>query len=85
MKLTVDIYALNRDAEDVKVGEILFDGKRITAAGEEPLMKRIASVPIVAKGERIDPDKEPERFVRNLWQEYRSPYLRAMKPRDFGQ
>jgi hypothetical protein len=81
MKLRVDIYALNRDAEDVKVGEIRFDGETITTSSTDKLLMRMASVPIRANGKQIDPDAEPERFVRNLWQEYSSPYLRALKAR----
>src|SRR5206468_4120108 len=81
MKLKVDIYILNRDAEDVKAGEIIFDGEKITASNDSDLMRAIASIPIELdwSGKYIDPEKEPERFVRNLWRRYFHPYLRAMK------
>ena len=82
MKLTVDIHALNRDAGDVKVGEIRFDGEKITTSSADKLLMRMAGVPIEVDAKVIDPDKEPERFVRNLWQHYFSPYLRAMKARE---
>lgn len=82
MKLTANIYELDGEANDTKVGEIQFDGERITTSNSKSLLlTRMASVPIEVKGKVIDPDKEPERFVRNLWQHYHSPYLRAMKAR----
>ena len=81
MKLRVDIYELDGEANDVKVGEIRFDGEKITVSDSKSLLlTRMASIPIeINWQEIIDPDKEPERFVRNLWQHYFSPYLRAMK------
>ena len=82
MKLTVDVYELTGDANDTKRGEIIFDGEEITTSSNDKLLMRMAGTPIVLKGEVIDPDEEPEKFIRNLWQHYRSPYLRAMKPRE---
>jgi hypothetical protein len=85
MKLKVDIYELDGRANDTKVGEIRFDGEKITASSTDILLTRMAQTPIEANGKQIDPAKEPERFVRNLWQHYRSPYLRAMKARIAGE
>src|SRR5206468_32290 len=79
MKLKVDIYELDGEANDVKVGEVRFDGEKITTSSDDKLLTRMAGVPIEVNGKEIDPDKEPERFVRNLWQHYFGPYLRAMK------
>src|SRR2546430_3693692 len=84
MKLKVDIYELDREANDVKVGEIRFDGERITTSSTDKLLMRMASVPIEVNWKPIDPDEEPERFIRNLWQHYHSPYLRAMKATTFA-
>jgi len=79
MKLTVDIYELDGAANDVKVGEIRFDGEKIITSSDDKLLMRMAGVPIEVDGKVIDPEHEPEKFIRNLWQHYFGPYLRAMK------
>jgi len=81
MKLSADIYALDGKANDTKVGEIRFDGEKITTSNRSTLLTRMASVPIEVNWKVIDPEQEPERFVRNLWQHYHGAYLRAMKAR----
>jgi hypothetical protein len=81
MKLTVGIYAANTQGQVGKVGEIHYDGKRITAKpADTPMLVRMAKTPLKLLGEPkpIDPKKEPERFIRSLHLRYRSPYLTAL-------
>jgi hypothetical protein len=88
MKLSVAIYAADTRRHApytvVKRGEIRWDGKQLSAAPDRPsdllLLNNIIAYPFHFPGEPpIDPKKEPERWLRNLWRMYRSPYLTAMK------
>lgn len=82
MRLTVGIYASNAQGQVGKVGELQYDGKRIThKPADKQMLARIARTPLKILGQPkpIDPKQEPERFMRNLWQRYRSPYLTALK------
>jgi hypothetical protein len=77
MKLTVTIYGWDNKIE----GEIVWDGRRITATGSTAV-RRCAREPIWPMGRRkgiIKPDEQPEKFMRNLWLMYRSPYFAAVK------
>jgi hypothetical protein len=84
MKLSVAIYTLDLKGHNMKVGDLLWDGKQITA---KPLTKdgkvmlnTVMTEPIKRPGEElIDPKTEPENFMRNLWRMYRSPYLQALE------
>ena len=74
MKLKVDIYELDGSGNDTKAGEIRFDGEKITTSDSKSLLLlRMPCNPIEVNGKKIDPVKEPERFVRNLWQHYFGP------------
>jgi len=77
MGLSVTIYGWENESK----GEIVFDGTRITASGE-PSVQQCARDPIapygISKG-MINPDDEPEKFMRNLSVMYRSPYFYATK------
>ncbi len=78
--LTVKIQSWKGGMKLEKVGEIRWDGKEITAIGSLGV-RRIAREPIVLKNHVIvRPDEEAEKFVRNLWLHYRSPYFLATKP-----
>jgi hypothetical protein len=79
MRLSVTIYGWANKVE----GEIVWDRTRITASGSRGVL-RCAREPIfpygVSKGP-IKPDEEPEKFMRNLYLMYRSPYFYAVKAR----
>ena len=82
MKLTVGIYAPDTQGRISKVGELSYNGRKITATPpDKPLLVGLMRTPIkVLEHPRpIDPRREPELFMRSLWQRYRSPYLTAMK------
>ena len=77
MRLSVTVYG--RDSEEK--GKIVWDGTDMTATGS-PAVRVAARDPIAPQGVSesvIRPDNEPERFMRNLWLVYRSPYFRATK------
>jgi hypothetical protein len=84
MKLSVAIHTLDLKGHNMKVGDLLWDGKQITAKAltkdGETMLRSVMIEPIKRPGEDlIDPKKEPENFMRNLWRMYRSPYLQALE------
>lgn len=88
MKLTVGIYKIDQAGTSVRAGELHYDGKRITVKKVRPdsrtMLQNIATTLLTWPGperpeEPIDPAKDPEQFMKNLWQGYRSPYCQALK------
>ena len=81
MKLTVKILKIDTRGQHVPEGELRFDGKAITAdPADSDMLKTIMSQPVRWPGqEPIDREKEPEKWMRNLYHMYRSPYLTALK------
>jgi hypothetical protein len=85
MKLTVGIYKSDEKGTSIRAGELHYDGKTITTKPARPdlrqMLKNIATTLLMWPGldEPIDPKKEPERFMKNLWMGYRSPYCQALK------
>jgi hypothetical protein len=78
MKLSVTIYGVDNEIR----GEIVWDGTRITTTNSSRAMQRAMTDPIYPMGRRneeIKPDEHPEKFMRNLWLMYKSPYFRAVK------
>jgi hypothetical protein len=81
LKLSVAIHALNEQGEDTLRGRIHWDNRSIYPdPSDSVLLQNIIAEPVAWPGQKpIDPKKEPENWMRNLHQMYRSPYLRAMK------
>jgi hypothetical protein len=82
MKLTVAIYVINEQGEDEHAGDLIWDGKKITASDpDRHLLKSIMTTPLEWRGLKkpIEPRQEPELFMRSLWKAYRGAYLRALK------
>jgi hypothetical protein len=80
MKLTVTFYHLNPGTARSEVaGHLVWDGRKIKPSEESVVLKNILAQPVEVHTEKIDHKKEPEKFMRNLWRMYRSPYLQAMK------
>jgi hypothetical protein len=77
LKLVVTIYGWENEIK----GTLVYDGTRIMASGSRGV-HRCAREPIfpegISKG-TIKPDEEPEKFMRNLYLAYRSPYFYAVK------
>jgi hypothetical protein len=83
MRMTVGVYAPNPQGQVGKVGEIQYDGKRITVKpADNPMLKRIATTPLKLLGQEkpVDAKREPEKFMRRLHERYRSPYLTCLAP-----
>ncbi len=53
---------------------MLIDGKVVPS---NEAARYIAECPLLLPPDRIDPKKEPERFLRSLYLEYRSAYCAA--------
>jgi hypothetical protein len=80
MRLTVTFYQLNPGTARSEVaGHLVWDGKKITPSDDSILLRNILAQSVEIHTEKIDPKKQPERWMRNLWQMYRSPYLQALK------
>ena len=82
MKLTVAIQGFDTTtAEKVHFGDIVFDGKKITTSNNRRMLRTMATEPIIlAPGcQRVRPDEEPERFMRNLHLQYRGSYCWALE------
>jgi hypothetical protein len=80
MKLSVTFHVLDSAGDSVEAGRLRWDGNKITADHDSVLLKNIMAEPVQWPGQQpIDPKTEPERWMRNLWQMYRSPYLKALK------
>lgn len=82
MKLTVvvSIYGLNKTGKDEKIGDIIYDGEKITTSSNSRLLKYIATEPITLRDmKQVKPDEEPEKFMRSLYLAYHGSYVRAMR------
>jgi hypothetical protein len=77
VKLSVTIYGWGTQ----KKGEIVWDGETIKATGSKGVRSaaRDPIMPWGIRGKIIKPEDEPEKFMRNLWLMYRSPYFGAVK------
>lgn len=80
MALTVTIFTLDQDAQDVVAGVLSLVGNKIVIQPSdrknERLLRSIAAETIYTP-DPIDPLREPEAFLQKLHMAYRSPYLRA--------
>lgn len=80
MKLTVEFWTLNSEADFVKLGELRFDGEKITATSSA--LRNVLREPLTLRdGKAVSPAKDPEQFMRSLWRQYKSPYFTASKAR----
>lgn len=81
--LSVQIRRLNGKFEDVVVGKIIWDGKRVIAEPEgDDTLDSIISLPITPPGsEKLYAKKNGARFVEGLPWQYKSAYLRAESPK----
>jgi hypothetical protein len=75
--MRVSVYEL-RHGDDVKVGELRFDGRTVTASADSPTLRFILAHPCRGpKGERLTARDNPKEFLANLHRQYRSAYLRC--------
>jgi hypothetical protein len=83
MTITTSFYrAVGPKPHTEKAGEIVWDGKRITAS-EEWLQRLIREpIPVADKGTRRElyAGDDPELFVKSLWLYYTGSYMWATKP-----
>lgn len=85
MNLTVGIHKIDKQGNSVREGELHYNGKTITTDPPDSVMlKNIATTLLTWPGTEapekpIDPKKDPEDFMKNLWRSYRSPYCQALK------
>jgi hypothetical protein len=86
MTLKVEVYGLDSEANDEKRGEIVWDGKQMTASDDSLLLKNIMSQPLWMKGgKELYAKDDPEFFMRSLCVHYSGSYVRCSKARNFGQ
>ena len=77
----VDIYALDNEASDIEIGTLAYDGKKVYWVYlDDKESEYILHDPIYVNNEEVYANKEPERFMRNLYKHYKSAYLRATRP-----
>ena len=77
--IAVDIYDVNNDAEWEKVGDVTFDGGVLSGTGQgAELIKEPLACHDEAGNYSIDPQKEPERFIKALPQVFKGSYCRAV-------
>ena len=81
MKLTVDVHIIDANYDMPKAVEIQWDGEAISWTRDDIALEPIATTPIYVAGEYIDPKKEPERFVENLFREYHGSAIQATEAR----
>jgi hypothetical protein len=81
MRLKVEVHGLDEVGNVVKRGEILFDGKKITASDNTKRLQMIMTLPLRVGDREILPKKEPEEFMRFLNWQYRSAYLQCSEAR----
>lgn len=78
-----EIQGFDNDGRKFSFGSIEFDGEKVVARptkGHEEMMGITAAEPImVAGGEAVYPDDEPERFVRSLWLAYSGSRVWALE------
>jgi hypothetical protein len=86
MKLTVGIQKIDEKGNSVREGELHFDGKKTITIdpADSVMLQNIAATPLMWPGPDrpdppVDPKKDPETFMKNLWRSYRSPYCQALK------
>ncbi len=80
MKLTVEFWTLNSEADPVKLGELRFDGEKITATTRA--LERVLREPIsLPKGGVLHATTDPFRFMESLCFHYKSAYFSASKAR----
>lgn len=72
---------LDDDANEKELGRVtLIDGKIVPS---NDAMRYVALNPLmIGDSDVIYPDKEPERFLRSLYLEYRGTYCTALKAVD---
>ncbi len=77
---TVIVMGLDEEANYVEQGRISLVNNKIVFSDDS--MTYIARTPLSFEFDTIDPVKEPERFLRSLYLEYRSLYCTARKAVD---
>lgn len=77
MKLVANIYELDQNADDGKIGEVVLENGVLTVSPDTDQMRALIATHIMVGNEEIRPKRDPEAFVRGLCQNYRSPYFRA--------
>ena len=85
---TVDILALDRNAETEHVGSFTYDGAQLTHTPHSYEMSGIAAgflvVPEFLGGGSVSATEDPAKWLECLQWTYRSPYLRATAPKENG-
>lgn len=76
MRLKVEVHGLD-DNGPVKRGEIVWDGKKMTASNDSLLLQNIMTLPLRVQGREILAKDEPEEFMRALCLQYRGGYLQC--------
>jgi hypothetical protein len=86
MKLSVGIRKIDEKGDSVREGDLHYDGKKTITVNpaESVMLQNIATTPLTWPGidrpaKPIEPTKDPEEFMKNLWRGYRSPYCQALK------
>jgi hypothetical protein len=81
MNLRVEFHGLDGNANAVKLGELRFDGEKITATAKA--LERVLREPIILpkSGGTLHATTDPVRFMESLCFHYKSPYFMASKAR----
>ena len=88
MKLSVEIFKLVEDGKKESLGHIWTDGKRVSYAPEDPILKGIVGDIVYDYSTDSPLDNEitakgnPEKFVRMLCYRYKSPFFWATRAQE---
>ena len=79
--IEVDFYEIIKDKQQ-KVAVMSFDGEKLRwKICKDKNIEDIINDEIIVDEKEIYPDKQPEKFIKNLYKGYSGTYLRASKPR----
>jgi hypothetical protein len=75
--ITVAVNRLKREGNVEKVGDIIWDGKRMsTTAPDSTLIRNIMTQPVwLAGGQEVSAKDDPELFMRSLYLMYHNSYV----------
>lgn len=86
--LKVEFYGLDNRGLDKLEGAITWDGSQLkTDPSDSNLLKNVLKIKVIAgegdKQRYITPEEDPEEWLKSLYMNYTSAYLRAGKAESF--